>query len=319
MGHDREIGPDPLARLAPQPPAVEVPWGAPDPPIWLDTPDGRNAWTGKAAFDCLDEDEDAAAPARGRSADSIDEAPADQVRADDWADEEWEDDWDPPRSRFAMLPPAAIGLLVVGLIACAIAGYSLLKRNEPTAPLVAFESSAGPRTSAPPDPSDGSPDPRIVVSVVGMVHRPGLVTLTGSARVADAIARAGGARDGADLLSLNMAQLLRDGDQILIGRDDGAATVHSAVVAAAGGPAPGAPVPSAPGGSVPAVGTGLVDLNSATADQLDALPGVGPVTASAIISWRESHGRFASVDQLAEVDGIGPGRLAKLKPLVTVR
>ena len=226
-----------------------------------------------------------------------------------------------------MLPPAAIGLIVIGLIACAIAGYSLLEQNQPTTPVVTFDAAAessepaGPAasSSAPATASTGAaPDGRIVVSVVGLVNKPGLVTIVDTARVADAIERAGGARPGADLISLNMAQLLRDGDQILVGQGEGG-TVKSAVVAATG--APGSDPPGGRpgnGGSLPADGTGLVNLNTATVDQLDTLPGVGPVTAAAIVAWREANGGFTSVDQLAEVDGIGPARLAKLTPLVTV-
>lgn len=246
-------------------------------------------------------------------------------------DEDDPDDWEPPRRRLTMLPPAAIGLIVVGIVACAIAGYSLLKQNEPTAPIVAFDASAassppataptpGPPTPVPPGTGSTAvaPDGRIVVSVVGLVRRPGLVRITATARVADAIEQVGGARPGADLISLNMAQLLHDGDQILVGQGDGG-SVKSAVVTATDvpGDGPSATQPGA-GGSLPADGTGLVNLNTATAEQLDTLPGVGPVTAAAILAWRQNNGQFTSVEQLAEVDGIGPARLAKLKPLVTV-
>lgn len=342
MGRDRETGPDPLARLA-GPTAEQAPWGVTGMPSWLDTPRGRQAWSADDEFDCLDADADRQAGDRVDAADDpddgweerddpaaaeVDRTPGLESLGDG---DEWEDDWDPPRRRLTMLPPAAIGLIVVGLIAAGIAGYSLLKQNEPVAPLVAFDSSASssvaakpgqaPEPSAAPTPSA---DGQIVVSVVGLVKRPGLVRIPNSARVADAIDRAGGARPGADLISLNMAQLLRDGDQILVGKG-GAGTVKSAVVAAAGsapapGPGPESSGPAAPpaGGTTPAPGTGLVNLNSATAEQLEALPGVGPVTAAAIIAWREANGQFTAVEQLAEVDGIGPARLAKLTPLVTV-
>ncbi|MGB3696256.1 MAG: ComEA family DNA-binding protein [Gordonia sp. (in: high G+C Gram-positive bacteria)] len=316
VGHDRETGSDPLARLDrpvndDEPPGAG--WGVTGMPSWLDTPQGRRAWE-RREFDCLDPDAD-------RDADT--DLGADPGRPGleslgDDSDDEWEDDWEPPRRRLTMLPPAAIGLIVVGLVACGVAGYSLLRQNEPVAPLVAFESTAGPRPSAALS-STASAAPhtagQVVVSVVGMVHRPGLVKLPDTARVADALERAGGARPGADVLSLNLAQLLRDGDQILVGKDGAAGTVKSAVVPA-GGPGSGdGTAPAVPGR---APGAGPIDLNSATAEQLDTLPGVGPVTAAAILAWRSSHGRFASVDQLAEVDGIGPARLARLKGLVTV-
>src|SRR5690606_6430914 len=148
----------------------------------------------------------------------------------------------------------------------------------------------------------------LVVSVVGLVHHSGLVRLPEGARVADALAAAGGAREAADLTGINLAQRVRDGDQILVDtapHDDGPlqpGTVPVSVSGAMHGAANPAP------GSTP---TGKVNLNSATEAQLDALPGIGPVTARAILAWRQANGRFSSIDQLAEVDGIGPARLAR--------
>ncbi|MGV9710387.1 helix-hairpin-helix domain-containing protein [Gordonia sp. NPDC003424] len=244
-------------------------------------------------------------------------------------------DDDHGRRRVAVAPPAAIALILIGVVACAVAGYSVLRSPSEPVPAVAFPASAGPiapTTGAPPErgaagaAASTSPSAELVVSVVGLVRRPGLVRLPPAARVADAIARAGGAREGADLLSLNMAQRVNDGDQILVGyaHGPGRMTLRSAVVAA-GGEADGGRSPS----TIPSAGAGpraaatsapggKVDLNTATEAQLDALPGVGPVTAKAILAWRDRHGRFTSVDQLGEVDGIGPARLAKLRDLVTV-
>ncbi|WP_287016756.1 helix-hairpin-helix domain-containing protein [Gordonia sp. (in: high G+C Gram-positive bacteria)] len=241
------------------------------------------------------------------------------------------------RRRLVVAPPAAIALILVGIAACAVAGFSLLRGGSDTPTPVAFPASAGPTatgevaaSSAPAQPdSAGQAQPgqapvEVVVSVVGLVHRPGLVRLAGEARVADAIARAGGARKGADLLSLNLAQRLNDGDQVLVGHggDGGRMALRSAVVGAGGQvAAPGSGTSAAAQPGVSATGgssTGKVDLNSATEAQLDELPGVGPVTAQAIIAWRDTHGRFTSVDQLAEVDGIGPTRFARLRELVTV-
>ncbi|WP_035719965.1 ComEA family DNA-binding protein [Gordonia shandongensis] len=330
----RDTGPDALARLAAAPAAERSPWGVTGMPTWLDTPQGREVWESGGDVDAGNTD-----------AGNTDEGEADGAEGgerggrqqdggwdQDWPDDDRDggadgrafevlddDEWEPPRRRLTMLPPAAIGLVLVGVVACLIAGYSLWRQNDPAAPVVAFESSAGPRPSTqarPPAPADSTaPAGEVVVSVVGLVHRPGLVRLTGTPRVADAIARAGGARDGADLLSLNMAQPVRDGDQILVGRDTGGrGGVKSAVVGASGDA--GASATTTPGGSR---GTeGLVDLNSADAATLDTLPGVGPVTAAAIIAWRDAHGGFTSVDQLAEVDGIGPARLARLRGQVTV-
>lgn len=241
---------------------------------------------------------------------------------------------DDPRRRFLVAPPAAIALILVGIAACAVAGYSLLRAGTDTATPVAFPATAGPSAGVAADPTQVSspqtatPQPptqaaELVVSVVGLVHRPGLVRLSAQARVADAIARAGGARKGADLLSLNLAQRLNDGDQVLVGYggDGGRMALRSAVVG--GGGQSGA---AESGSSTGRSGTsatddapgGKVNLNSATEAQLDELPGVGPVTAQAILAWREANGRFTSVDQLAEVDGIGPTRFARLRDLVTV-
>ncbi|WP_319449041.1 MULTISPECIES: ComEA family DNA-binding protein [unclassified Mycobacterium] len=157
---------------------------------------------------------------------------------------------------------------------------------------------------------------QVVVSVVGLVREPGLVTLGPEARIADALDAAGGALDGADLTGLNMARRVADGEQLVVG------------LAAAPGapPAMGSSVSTPPGGAPATPGVGQpssapdapIDLNAATVEQLDALPGVGPVTASAIVAWRTTNGRFANVDQLGEVDGIGPARLEKLRELVHV-
>ena len=141
---------------------------------------------------------------------------------------------------------------------------------------------------------------KVVVDVVGRVHRPGLVTLPAGARVADAVRAAGGALTGTNLTSINLARICVDGEQIAIGVPG---TVAAPAAAGTGGA-------SAPGA--------LVDLNTATSDQLDALPGVGPVMAQRIIEYRTDHGPFQSVDQLHQVSGIGDAKFADLSPLVTV-
>jgi competence protein ComEA len=146
----------------------------------------------------------------------------------------------------------------------------------------------------------------VTVDVAGKVRRPGIAVLEPGARVVDAIEAAGGAREGVSLTSLNLARPLVDGEQVLVGID----------------PPPGvaaAALASSPAGSVPSAGSGaLVDLNAASEAELDTLPDVGPVTAQSILSWREEHGGFTTVDELLEVDGIGEATLAKLAPLVTV-
>jgi competence protein ComEA len=150
------------------------------------------------------------------------------------------------------------------------------------------------------------------------VHTPGLVTLAPGARVADALQAAGGAVNGADTIGLNMARPLGDGEQIVVGLApiSGQPKALGSSVASGTAPISGAPGPVS--GSVKPKAGEVLDLNSATVEQLDALPGVGPVTAAAIVAWRQANGKFTSVDQLADVDGIGPARLDKLRPLVRV-
>ncbi|MER2222991.1 MAG: helix-hairpin-helix domain-containing protein, partial [Rhodococcus sp. (in: high G+C Gram-positive bacteria)] len=154
------------------------------------------------------------------------------------------------------------------------------------------------------------PPEALVVSVVGLVRTPGLVNLHSGSRIADALAAAGGVLDGAETVGLNLAQKLADGDQIVVGAADQSGGVSASSSTTAGGTSPAAAGESG--------GAGLVNLNTATEAELDGLPGVGPVTAASIISWRTSNGKFTDVEQLGEVDGIGPARLAKLRVLVSV-
>lgn len=149
---------------------------------------------------------------------------------------------------------------------------------------------AGPAASASTDPStDGS---SIVVDVGGRVRHPGLVTLPIGARVADAIRAAGGPLRHRELAHIDLAARVTDGELLTVGN--------------------ASPDPAAAGGS-PAP----VSLSTATLDQLETLPGVGPVTAQKIIDWRTAHGGFTSVSQLQQISGIGPARYAQLSPLVT--
>lgn len=164
--------------------------------------------------------------------------------------------------------------------------------------------SPGPDGSRSPAPGGGGAEQAqpVVVDVAGKVRRPGIVELPPGSRVVDAIEAAGGVRGRPDTTSLNLARKLVDGEQVLVG-----------VEAAA---APAAPAPGGAPGAAPAPGA-VVDLNTATLEQLDTLPGVGPVTAQAILSWREEHGSFASVDDLLDVKGIGEATLAELRDLVS--
>ena len=157
---------------------------------------------------------------------------------------------------------------------------------------------AAPRGAAPPLIRAGKPAPRaraapLVVDVAGAVRHAGLYRLAPGSRIADAIARAGGATAHAELDLVNLAAPLADGEQVLV-------------------PARGAARPAA-GASTQTV---PVDLNSATAEQLDSLPGIGPVTAQKIIDYRQAHGPFRSIDELDAIPGIGPARIENLRGLV---
>ncbi|MDX3137251.1 ComEA family DNA-binding protein, partial [Streptomyces europaeiscabiei] len=154
--------------------------------------------------------------------------------------------------------------------------------------------------------------PSIVVDVGGKVRRPGIQRLPAGSRVADALRAAGGVRRGANTDGLNRARLLVDGEQVLVGSPAPVPGPGTAPGAGAGGG--GA---AATGGAVTgAAPTTPVSLNAATADQLDTLPGVGPVLAQHIIDYRTRHGGFRSVDELREVTGIGDRRFADLRNLV---
>lgn len=164
-----------------------------------------------------------------------------------------------------------------------------------------------------PGPSPGTsapPVPELVVHVAGAVTRPGIVQLAAGARVVDAIEAAGGAVDDADLDQLNLAAPLADGVQIRV--------PHQGETV----PVPVSPAPAAPGGGAAAGGAPaapvVVDLNRATAVELEQLPGIGPSLAAAIVTWRTDHGRFDRVDDLLDVPGIGPAKLATLADHVTV-
>ncbi|GBG39925.1 ComEA family DNA-binding protein [Mycobacterium montefiorense] len=221
----------------------------------------------------------------------------------------------------------AIALAVVAALAVLITIFTLMRdRPAPVMsaklPPVEMAATARPRPSAGPGAGQpAGPDRPVVVSVVGLVHKPGLVTLTPGARIADALQAAGGAMDGADTIGLNMARQLGDGEQIVVGvapvSGQPPALGSSVTTGSTPGPKTPAPVGSVKGPVRPKAGE-AVDLNTATTEQLDALPGVGPVTAEAIVAWRQANGKFTSVDQLADVDGIGPARLDKLRALVRV-
>lgn len=205
-----------------------------------------------------------------------------------------------------------IALAIIAALAVLITVFTVVRQRPapvasanlpPVAPVVTPVAASGPGPA---------PDQELIVSVVGLVHQPGLVTLTPNARVGDAVAAAGGALHGADTVGLNLARHLADGEQIVVGLATPAGQ-RSALGSSVGESAGTGPPPQ-----TPSKAAGPVDLNTASVEDLDALPGVGPITAAAIVAWRSANGRFVSIDQLGEVDGIGPARLEKLRPLVRV-
>jgi competence protein ComEA len=217
---------------------------------------------------------------------------------------------DPPdpvaaRRALAAFDPGRRALLVLAVVAVTVAVVVafLVWRSRPRPVEVAPV--AGP-VSVQPSPSASG----IVVAVAGRVHRPGLVRLPFGARVADAIEAAGGVLPGTDLGFLNLARKLVDGELLVVGA--------SPAPVPPGGAAPGA---GAPGGGAPgggAVPGAPVNLNTATAAELESLPGVGPVLAERIVDYRTRNGGFRSVDELRKVEGVGDARYAQLKDLVTV-
>jgi competence protein ComEA len=160
---------------------------------------------------------------------------------------------------------------------------------------------AGP---APPEPFEPG---RIVVDVAGKVRRPGIATLPVGSRVVDALEAAGGARRGARLGTLNLARVLADGEQVVVG-------VPAPAGVAASAAANGSSSSTQGSGAV----TALVNINTATQAELEALPDVGPVTAQAIIDFRAENGTFTAVEELLEVSGIGDATLAKIAPHATL-
>lgn len=208
---------------------------------------------------------------------------------------------------------AAVAVLALVAVALAVGGWWRARPQSVAAPAPVGQANVvsvpgggavsagppGPASAAAPAPAAGP----ITVHVAGKVARPGVVVLPPGARVADAVQAAGGALPAADLATLNLARPLTDGEQIPVGVPG----------------APAAPVPAAPASGGTSTGpTQVLDLNTATAEQLEKLPGVGPVLARQIIEKRTQLGRFATVDQLRQVRGIGDRKYSDLKPRVRV-
>ena len=203
--------------------------------------------------------------------------------------------------------PARLAATALAVIAVAIGGTWLLKGSPSRAEdQLPFATQSTATSVAPIGTSVRGPTttaaPSVVVYVAGAVAVPGVYTLAPMSRVTDAMTAAGGALPTADLNVINLAATAHDGERIYV-------PVVGEIVPAvlAGDATPDATVPAGP-----------VNINTATADQLDVLPGVGPTTSAAIVAHREQHGPFQSVDQLGDVHGIGPAKLEALRGLVTV-
>lgn len=188
--------------------------------------------------------------------------------------------------------------LVVGALLLIAAGVTVFAFGQSAATEVPI---APVQVSTPPAPTP-SPTPSMRVHVAGAVTSPGVVTVRAGSIVQDAIVAAGGLTDRADPAQLNLAAPVTDGMQILIGTVEDPKGMVSTPTGAASGP----------------IGAkGRLSLNTATPEQLDQLPGIGPVTAAAIIAWREENGGFTATEQLQEIGGIGPKTYEKLAALVT--
>jgi competence protein ComEA len=224
----------------------------------------------------------------------------------------------PDLSRSELAAYAACAVLV------ALLGWRVL-RSEASGSSSVSAGTGGASTSAPAPTTGGggeddeasvavtapARDGSVTVHVVGAVRHAGVFRLKLGQRVQDAIRRAGGASGGADLQAINLAAKVADGQQVVVPR-------KAAVGAAGAVAAPGAAGGAAAAGAAGTAPAAPVNLNAATAEQLDTLDGVGPATAQKILEYRQLHGGFASVDDLAQVSGIGPKRLESLRAQVTV-
>jgi competence protein ComEA len=206
------------------------------------------------------------------------------------------------RDRLDLLSRGELAGLAIVLVV-ALAGAGLWYTRSLPRPIQVAETSTPPASTGPTGatgPADPASPPAapLIVDVTGQVRKPGVYEFPAGARVIDAVERAGGAREHAELSLLNLAAPLVDGQQILVPKEGAAGTT---VVGTAGGTT-----------------GGLVNINTADEAALETLSGVGPVTAAAIITYRQEHGPFTTVDELDAVSGIGPATLAELRDQVTI-
>ena len=246
-----------------------------------------------------------------------------------------------PHRRVTRAHLSAIGVVLVLILVVVAVQLMRSRPTEIAATQPVLAASGSPQGSA--SPVNSTPDPNtmapatpssIRVHVIGRVNDPGVHEIPVNGRIIDAIDAAGGMASGAHPGSLNMAQPVCDGCQILIPASGNGKVIAPSGVQGGGGSPDGQPAPggggalsgaaAVPGGNgaaaqgAPASGE-QVDLNTATVEQLQTIDGVGPVMAERIFTWRQEHGRFTSVDELQEIDGIGPKKFAKLKDRVRVQ
>ena len=194
-----------------------------------------------------------------------------------------------------------VGLVLVVVATLVGAGLWYVRSLPRPVEIAAPSSAMSPAVSGAPLAASASPSPTtIIVDVAGWVRKPGVYEFATGDRVIDAVNRAGGARHGADLTSLNLAAPLADGTQVVVPKQGVTTTASGST------------------GTTGSGGTAMVNINTASESELESLNGVGPVLAAAIIQYRTEHGPFQGVDDLDDVSGIGPVTLEELRPFVTV-
>lgn len=205
-------------------------------------------------------------------------------------------------------PSEVVLLLLVGIAVVGGSALVFVRKSEPPPPPIQRLRSSEDAGHVNPSQAESAPAKTVLVHVAGLVAAPGVYELPGGSRVKDAIAAAGGPKDGGDIDALNLAASLSDGQKITVGKPGEPVEMAAAPM---GGPGSGVW-----GESVPA--SAKVNLNTATAAQLDTLPSIGPVLAERILAFRQQAGGFRSISQLKDVTGIGSKKYEGIKDLVTV-